>query len=90
MGRLGGLFNIALAYDKFRTDDNFLYYNSIKGKTFKVLLTDIETVSIETKSFGKSTLKVIGRGTTLGEATMSTMAANKGQELILKELGKLK
>ncbi len=81
---------MALAYDKFRTDDNFLYYNSIKGKTFKVLLGDIETVTVDAQGFNRSILKVVGRGSILAEATMGTMAANKVQELILKEIGKLK
>lgn len=68
---------------KLEINNNFLSYSHPYGKTFKVLVSDIETVVISPKGFGNSILKVIGKGAELAAVDMPTSWADKCQEWIL-------
>lgn len=83
-------FGNILSPDMFWTDDNYLYYRGkMSGKNFKVLKKDIETVSISPVDRLKGKLQLIGKGSPLAEAVIYTNVAEKAQDFILKEVGKL-
>jgi len=81
--------NFGLYGYQFKTDNNWLSYKSIYGKNFRVLLKDIESVSVDTAGLGKGKLKINGKGTTLAEVELPMTWAGKAQEFILKETGQL-
>lgn len=84
MAKFGGVFSP----DKFWTDETYLNYRGTNsGKTFRVLISDIETISIAPVDRLKSSLKVIGKGTTLAETVLYTNIANKAQDFISSQLG---
>lgn len=68
---------------KLTIENGFLSYSHPYGRTFKVLLKDIETVTVDAGRLGSGILKIIGKGTTLAEEKMPIPWANKFQEWIL-------
>ncbi|MDD4333416.1 MAG: hypothetical protein PHT51_04875 [Patescibacteria group bacterium] len=63
--------------------DGFLNFSHPYGKTFKVLIADIDTVVVDAVGMGKGELKIIGKGTELAKVKMPIPWANKCQEWIL-------
>jgi hypothetical protein len=68
---------------KLTIKDGFLNYQHPYGRTFKVQLKDIDTVTVDTGSWGKGKLKIIGKGVILVEEKMPISWANKCQGWIL-------
>lgn len=71
---------------KFWTDEDYLYYRSIYGKSFKVLLSDIESASLDMGKAGKNTIKVNGKGVTLAEETLPKPWCEKAQVFIQEHI----
>jgi len=82
------MYNIGLfgAGGKLRIENDFLSFQHPYGRTFSVPIKDIETVTIDTKGWGKGILKVIGKGVVLATAEMPITQANKCQKWILENL----
>lgn len=69
---------------KLEINNGFLSFKSpYANKDFKIQLSDIETVTLAPGGYGKSLVKIIGRGTDLASVLMPTSWANKTQEWIL-------
>ncbi|XOB46619.1 MAG: hypothetical protein ACKKMV_00330 [Candidatus Nealsonbacteria bacterium] len=64
--------------------EGFLNYFHPYGRTFRVPIKDIETVTIDMSRWGKGKLKIIGKGAELASMEMPINWANKCQEWILK------
>ncbi len=84
MGKLSFVFG---GY-KFWTDDRYLYYRSVYGKSFRVLKADIQTVSLAESGRGKNLIQIVGHGTVLAEESLPKPWAQKAQDFIFKEIGK--
>ena len=69
---------------KLKIENGFLSYQNPYGRTFRVLVKDIETVTVDTKGWGSGILKIIGRGTELAVEKMPINWANKSQAWILE------
>lgn len=69
--------------------DGFLSYQHPYGRTFKVLLKDVDTVAVDALGFGSGKLKIIGKGANLAEEKMPISWANQCQEWILKNKGSI-
>ncbi len=67
---------------KFVFKDGWLRSRGVYGR-FDVRVIDIETVTVSAVDRGKSTLKIIGHGTTLAEAIVPRNIAEKAQRFIL-------
>jgi hypothetical protein len=78
--------SFALGGYKFWTDNNYLYYRSIYGKSFRVLKADISSVSLDEAGKGKNNIKINGHGTTLAEEELPKPWAQKAQDFILNEI----
>lgn len=74
---------------RFKTDNNWLTYKTAYGKSVRVLKQDITSVSVAEGKRGRGKLRINGQGTTLAEIELPRPWANKAQEFILKEIGKL-
>jgi len=70
----------------FKADDEYISYKSMYGKSFRVLKSDIESVSLDDASMGKNKIKINGRGTTLADVDMPKPWAEKVQDFIRSEL----
>lgn len=68
---------------KLTLDGMFLSYRHPYGKTFRVPIKDIQTVTVDVLGWGKGMLKIIGGGTELAKAKMPFTWANKCQDWIL-------
>lgn len=66
--------------------DGYLNYSHPYGKTFKVRISDIETVVVDVIGRGNGELKIIGHGTELAKCKMPIPWANKCQEWILSKI----
>ncbi|MDD5144563.1 MAG: hypothetical protein PHW72_00280 [Candidatus Pacebacteria bacterium] len=66
--------------------DGFLNFSHPYGKTFKICIVDIDTVTIDTVGLGKGKLKIIGKGVELAKVEMSIIWANKCQKWILSKI----
>lgn len=66
--------------------DRYLKYTGLYGKGFRVLLDQVETVSVEDAGWGYAWLKIIGKGTDLAKSKMPMGWAHKGQDWILDQL----
>lgn len=75
---------------RFKTDDNWLYYKSAYGKSFKVLKADIDSVSLNEAGRGKNKLQINGNGTVLANVELPKAWCQKAQEFIYREIGKIK
>ncbi len=63
--------------------NGFLSYQHPYGATFRVSIADIKTVTVDTAGWGKATLKVLGDGVELANATMTVGVARAAQMWIL-------
>lgn len=75
---------------KFWTDSTYLYYRSVYGKSFRVLKTDISSVSLDESGRGKNNIKINGHGTVLAQESLPKPWAQKAQDFVLKEIAGLK
>jgi len=80
--------SFALGGYKFKADDNYITYKSAYGKSFRVVKSDIESVSLDLKSAGKCIVKLVGKGTILAEVELPKNWAEKAQDFILSEIKK--
>lgn len=71
---------------KFTSDENFISYQSAYGKSFRVVKSDIEAVSLDKGGMGKNKIKINGRGALLAEVELPKNWAEKAQEFILTEM----
>lgn len=86
MGRL----NLGLFGYRFKADDSWLSYQSAYGRSARILKSDIESVSLaQGKKRGKSVVQINGKGTVLATVELPRNWAQKAQEFILRETGKL-
>lgn len=70
----------------FKADDDYISYKSMYGKSFRVLKSDIESVSLDDAGMGKNKIKINGKGTTLADVDMPKPWAEKVQDFIRSEL----
>lgn len=77
---------IGLYNHQFKTDDKYLYHKGVYGNNFKVLKSDIESVSVEGAGMFKSILKINGHGTCLAKLKTNIPWAEKAQEFVQKEI----
>lgn len=66
--------------------DGYLSFLSPYGRTFKVRVSDIETVAVDVVSMGQGELKIIGHGAELAKTKMPAVWASKCQEWILSKV----
>jgi len=78
--------SFAMGGYKFKADDNYLSYQSIYGKSFRVLKADMESVSLDKGGLGKNIIKINGRGTTLAQVELPKQWSEKAQEFIQNEI----
>jgi len=71
---------------KFKSDEQFISYQSAYGKSFRVNKSDIESVSLDKGGMGKNKIKINGRGTLLAEVEMPKPWAEKVQTFITEEI----
>ncbi len=64
-------------------ESGLLTFKGIMGKSFKVQIADIDTVTLDSAGFGRGMLKVIGHGTILASVEIPTSWAEKCQQWIL-------
>jgi len=69
---------------KLTIKDGFLEFKHPYARTFRVAVQNIDTVTVDVKSRGSGILKIIGQGTTLAQAKMPIIWANKCQSWILE------
>ncbi|MCL4366719.1 hypothetical protein M1563_00925 [Patescibacteria group bacterium] len=72
----------------FKANDNYISYQSIYGKSFRVVKADIESVSLDKGGMGKNVVKLNGRGTLLAEVEIPKNWAEKVQDFVLNEIRK--
>ncbi len=77
--------SFALGGYKFTANDEYVSYQSIYGKSFRVLRKDIESVSLDKGEMGKNVIKVNGRGTVLAEIELPKPWSEQAQDFIRKE-----
>jgi hypothetical protein len=70
---------------KFISDGKYIKYQSIYGKSFRVLISDIKTVSLQEAGRGKNTVRLVGEGTTLAEVELPQSWAENAQDFILEQ-----
>lgn len=75
---------------RFKADDNWISYKTAYGKSFRVLKSDIDSVSVAEGKRGRGKLRLMGHGTVLAEVELPKHWAQKAQEFVLKEIGKIK
>lgn len=82
------VFNIGLlgAIGTLTIEDGFLSYRHPYGRTFRVPVDDIVTVTVDVMGWSKGILKIVGRGSELASAEMPIPWANKCQAWILANL----
>jgi len=73
-----------LGAQTFTLTDTLLKFSGAYVGSFIVARKDIETVTVDQKSMGKSELKLIGKGTTLASVVLPTNWSKKSMEWILK------
>lgn len=56
----GRTLSFALGGYKFKSDDNYISYQSAYGRSFRVLKQDIETVSLDEGGRGKTSSRSTG------------------------------
>lgn len=67
-------------------DDKYISYKSIYGKSFRVLKSDIESVSLDQGGAGKNIVRLNGKGTALASLELPRPWAEKAQEFIQDEI----
>lgn len=81
--RPGGI----LSGQVFTLDDQLLTYRNAYGKLATVPRSAIETVTVDAKGRGTSTLKIIGKGTELAAIDLPHPWAVATQRWLLEEFG---
>jgi hypothetical protein len=72
-------------------DERFLEArNEYNQKIFRVSLADIDGVSVDQGSWGKSAIKIMGKGNVLAETKIVTSWAEKAQEFVMDEIDRKK
>lgn len=71
---------------RFKSDGQFISYQSAYGKSFRVAKSDIESVSLDKGGMGKNKIKINGKGTLLAEVEMPKPWAEKVQTFITEEI----
>lgn len=79
--KIGGFLG---AGGKLTMDGTFLEFRHPYGRTFRVPLKAITTVTVDQIGLGKGKLKIIGSGAELASTDMPFTWANKCQEWILQ------
>lgn len=74
---------------RFKTDQNWITYKTVYGKGFKVLRSDVDTISLTDAGMGSRMLQVMGHGSVLAQAKLPRTWADKAQVFLLKDLGKI-
>ena len=69
-----------------KIENDYLNFQHPYGKNFRVLVSDIKTVTVDVVGFGKGTLKIIGHGAELAKTEMPIPWANKCQDWILSKI----
>lgn len=77
--------SFALGGYRFTANDEYVSYQSMYGKSFRVLRKDIESVSLDKGGMGKNIIKVNGKGTVLAEVELPKPWSEQAQEFIRKE-----
>jgi hypothetical protein len=75
-----------LSGQKFTLDEKFLSYKNAYGKYATVPCSSISTVTVDTKGFGSSTLKIIGSGTELANIKLPHSWAAATQKWLMDQL----
>lgn len=78
--------SFALGGYKFTSDGEYIRYQSAYGKSFRVPIRHIDSVSLDKGGAGKNIIKVIGRGSTLAEVELVKNWCEEAQEFILDEI----
>lgn len=81
--------NFGLMGYRFKTDDTWLNYQTAYGKSARVLKSDIQSVSLAEGKRGRATIQINGSGTTLASIELPQKWAQKAQEFILRDIGKI-
>lgn len=71
---------------RFKSDGQFISYQSAYGKSFRVAKSDIESVSLDKGGMGKNKIKLNGKGTLLAEVEMPKPWAEKVQAFITEAI----
>jgi hypothetical protein len=72
---------------RFTADNRFLEgYGNYGNRLFRVALTDIDGVSVDQGSWGKSDLKIMGKGNVLAKVNLATPWSEKAQEFVMDEI----
>lgn len=71
---------------KFISDDKYISYKSVYGRSFRVLKSDIETVGLDEISRSKYRLNIIGKGVVLTHLDIVKPWAEKAQDFIIAEI----
>lgn len=74
----------------FTSDGKYLRYQSAYAKSFRVPISDIDTVSLEKAGWGKNKIQIIGQGTVLASVDLPQDWAEKTQEFVLNEVQRSK
>lgn len=77
--------SFALGGYRFTANDEYVSYQSMYGKSFRVLRKDIESVSLDKGGMGKNIIKVNGKGTVLAEVELPKPWSEQAQDFIRKE-----
>lgn len=69
-----------------KADEKYISYQSMYGKSFRVLKSDIESVSLDQGGAGKNIVKLNGKGTMLASLELPRTWAEQAQEFIQEEI----
>ena len=78
--------NIGMMNHRFKTDDRYLYHTGAYGNSFKILMNDIESVSVEGAGMSRCKSQNKRPGTCLAQLKMVRGWANKAQDFIQREV----
>lgn len=71
---------------KFTVDDKYFSYQSAYAKSFRVVKSDIESVSLDEAGWGKYRIKVNGTGMVLASVIQPKGWAEKVQDFVFDEI----
>jgi len=78
--------SFAMGGYKFTSNGEYLKYQSAYGKSFRVPIRHIDSVSLDKAGMGKNQIKIVGKGSTLAEVELAKPWCEKVQEFVLDEL----
>lgn len=73
-------------FGKMKIKNGYVEYSSPYARSVRVRLADIETVTIDQRGWGKTELRIVGKGTDLAKIPFSGNAGNKYQEWLLSKI----